>query len=71
MLTKLFYQVFFFFFLIINVYVLIPAITVQIFNPIAELVIPIGTPTKETKEEIETHPLIVEPKIRKKVFNAI
>ena len=37
----------------------------QIFNPSAELVIPIKIPTKEAKAEIETHPVIVEPKIRK------
>ena len=43
---------------------LIPAVTAQIFNPIAELVISIGIPTKETKAEIEIHPVIVEAKIR-------
>ena len=57
---------FFFFFLIINLYYLIPAPIAQIFNPIAELVIPIGIPKKkEVKAEMETHPVIVEPKIRK------
>ena len=40
---------FVFFFLIIDLYFLIPAVITQIFNPIAELVIPIGIPTKETK----------------------
>ena len=40
---------FFFFFLIIDLYFLIPAAIAQIFNPIAELVIPIGIPSKETK----------------------
>ena len=35
----------------------------QIFNPIAELVIPIAVPTKEAKAEMETHPVIVENKI--------
>ena len=34
------------------------------FNPIAELVIPIAIPTKEAKAEIEIYPVIVEPKIR-------
>ena len=66
---------FFFFFLIIG---LIPAVIVQInqlynltvqfivqFNPIIELVIPIGIPTKKTKAEMETHPLIVEITISK------
>ena len=44
---------------------LIPAVIAQIFNLIAELVIPIGIPTKEAKAEMETHPVIVEAKIRK------
>ena len=35
------------------------------FNPIAELVIPIGIPTEEAKAEMETHPVILEAKIRK------
>ena len=43
---------FFLLFLILNLNVLIPA---QIFNPIAELVILIGTPNKEAKPEIEIH----------------
>ena len=51
---------FFFFFLIIDLYFLIPAVIAQIFNSIAELMIPIGIPTKEPKAEIETHPVIVE-----------
>ena len=41
------------------------AVIAQTFNPIAELVIPIGIPTKEAKEEMETHRVIVEGKIRK------
>ena len=44
---------------------LIPAVIEQIFNPMAEIVIPIATPTKEAKAEIETHPVITEAKIRK------
>ena len=55
---------FFFFFLIIDLYFLIPAVIAQIFNPIAKLVIPIEIPTKEAKEEMETHPVIVEATIR-------
>ena len=51
---------FIFFFIIIDLYFLIPAITVQIFNPIAELIIPVGIPTKEAKAEMETHPVIVD-----------
>ena len=56
---------FFFFFLIIDLYVLIPAAIAQIFNPIAELVIPIGMSSKEAKAEIEIHPVTAEAKIRK------
>ena len=41
-------------------YFLIPAVIIQVFNPIAELVIPIGIPTEEAKAEMETPPLIVE-----------
>ena len=36
---------------------------VQIFNPTAELVIPVGIPTKETKAEIQAHP-VTEDKSR-------
>ena len=43
---------FFFFFLIIDLYFLIPEAIAQIFNPIAEFVIPIRTPIKEVKPEI-------------------
>ena len=56
---------FFFFFLIIELYFLTSAAIAQIFNPIAEIVIPIGIPIKETKVEIEIHPVIAESKIRK------
>ena len=49
-----------FFSLIIVIYFLIPAAITQIFNPIAELVIPIGIPIKEEKAEIEIHQVIVE-----------
>ena len=65
MLKIVFYHVFFFFFLTINLYFLIPAVIGQIFNPIAELVIPIGMPIKDAKAEIETHSVIVEVKTRK------
>ena len=57
-------SIFFFFFLIIDLYFLITAVIAQIFDPIAELVIPIGILTKEAKAEMETHPVIVEAKIR-------
>ena len=43
----------FFFFLIIDLYFLIPEVFTQIFSTIAELVIPTGIPTKETKTEME------------------
>ena len=44
---------FFFFFLKIYLYFLIPAVIAQIFNSIAELVISVGTPIKDVKAEIE------------------
>ena len=46
-------------------YFLIPAVFTQIFNPIAELVIPIEIPIKEAKAEIETHLLIEEMSVSK------
>ena len=55
----------FFFFLIAQLYFLIPAVIAQIFHPTAELVIPIRIPNKETKAEIETHPVTREAKISK------
>ena len=55
----------FFFSLIIYLYFLVPPVISKMFNPIAELLIPIGIPTKEEKAEMETHPVIVEAKIRK------
>ena len=56
---------FFFFFLIIDLYFLIPVAIAQIFNPIAELVIPIGIPSKKSEAQIEIYSVIVETKIRK------
>ena len=44
---------------------LFAAVIEQIFNPITELVISIGIPTKEAKTEMETRQVIIEPKIRK------
>ena len=55
----------FFFFLIIDLLFLIAAVIAQILNPIAELLIPIGIPSKEAKVEIGIHPVTVEAKIRK------
>ena len=54
-----------FFFLITDFYFLILPVIAQIFSPIAELVIPIGIPTKKTKAEKETHPEFEEDKKRK------
>ena len=52
------YSCLFFFFLIINLYMLIPAAIAQMFNHIVQLLIPIGIATKEAKAEMETHPVI-------------
>ena len=49
-----------FFFLIIGLYFVIPPAIAQIFNSFAELVIPIGIPSKEAKAETEIHPVITE-----------
>ena len=54
---------FFFLFLIIELHFLIPAAIAQIFNPIGELVVPIGIPTKEAKAEMKIHSVIAESKI--------
>ena len=59
-----------FFFFIIDLHFLISAVIAQIFNPIAELIIPIGIPTKEAKSEMEIHAGLVKSKI-KKVLNII
>ena len=56
---------FFIFFLIIDLYFLIPALIAQIFSSIAQLLIRIGIPNKEAKAEMETHPVIVEITISK------
>ena len=46
--------------MIIGLYIFIPAVITQMFNPIVELPIPIGIPTEEAKAAMETHPIIVE-----------
>ena len=56
---------FFFLFLIIDLYFLIPAIITQIFHPIVKLAMPTGIPIIEAKEEMETDPLTVEIEISK------
>ena len=53
------------FFLINELYFLISAVTAQLLNPAAELVIPTGTPNNEANAETETHPLGVEMERRK------
>ena len=63
MLTVLFNHVSFFF-IIIDFYFLIAAVIAQMFNHIAELVIPIGIQTKEAKGEIEIQPVIVAHEIK-------
>ena len=50
--------------LYVDLYFLTAAVIAQTFNPIAELVIPIGIPTKEAKTEMEIYPVTVEAKIR-------
>ena len=55
----------FFLFLVTDIFFLIPTIIAQFFNSLEELVIRIRMPTKEEKEEIEIHPVIVEDRIRK------
>ena len=52
----------YFFFMIINLYFLIPAAIVQIFTPTAEFVIPIEIPSQKAKAATEIHPVIVEAK---------
>ena len=51
---------FFYYLLITDLYFLISATIKKIFNTIAELIIPIGIPTKETKAEMGMHPVTVE-----------
>ena len=55
----------FFFFLIFDLYFLIPATIAQIFNPTAELAIPTGISSKEAKAKTEANTVIAEAKIRK------
>ena len=55
---------FFFLFLVIDLYFLIPAMIAQIFNAsYSELVIPTRTPTNEVKGDIKIHPLTAKTKI--------
>ena len=59
------YIMIFFFFLIIDLYLLIPAVIAQIPIPTAEPVIPTGTPTSEANAGIETQPLTAKIKQEK------
>ena len=45
-----------------DLYLLFPAAVAQSFNPIAEIVIPIGIPSNEAETEIEIHLVIVKAK---------
>ena len=55
---------FLFFFLIIDLYVVILGVIALIFNPNAELLIPIGRTSKKAKAEIEINSVTVEVKMR-------
>ena len=52
-----------FFFLIIDLYFLISASISQVFNPIAELAVPIGKLIKKAKVEIKIPAVIAQAKI--------
>ena len=52
-----------FFFLIIDLYFLIPGVIAQIYNSITDLEIPIGIPSKKGNAEIEIHLAAAETKI--------
>ena len=53
---------FFYNFLIIELYFLIPVVIAQSFNPTTKLVFHIEIPIKEVKAKIEIHPVIIEAK---------
>ena len=55
----------FYFFSIINLCFLIPAMITQIFIPTAELVMPTGAQTNEANAEIKTQPGTVEARTSK------
>ena len=54
---------FFFFFLLADLYFLNHVVIAQMFNPITELVMSTGIPTKEAKADMETLPITVEIKM--------
>ena len=55
-------MLFFIFFLIIDLYFFLPAAIVQIFNPFAEIEIPIQIATKEVQENVGPHPVTSQVK---------
>ena len=54
----------FLFFVIADLYFLIPAIIAQNYNPIAELVMPTAISMKESKAIVQTNPVTAEAKIQ-------
>ena len=60
MLFNTYLSWFFSFFLISDLCFSIPAVATQIFDATAEIDIPIGTPTKDAKPDMETHPVTVQ-----------
>ena len=54
---------FFYCFLIINLYFLIATVLGKIFSPFPELLMAMVIPTNEAKAEIKTKPVISKPKI--------
>ena len=60
MLTILFYHASLSFSKLLTHKFLIPVVITKFFNPIVELAIPIGIPTKEAKAEMEAHPVFVK-----------
>ena len=48
-------MLFFFFFLIVDLYFLILAVIAEIFNPIVDLTMPLGVSIKEAKAEMEIY----------------
>ena len=54
-----------FFFLLVQLYFLIPAVIPQVFSPAAEIITPRVITTKEAKAEIEIHLVTVKAKVRR------
>ena len=60
LLAILLYLASFFYFLIIDLYILNPAVKTQINISVAELVVLIQIPRKDKKADMETYPVIAE-----------